>query len=355
MAVKVDQALHDAIISYQLDLRRLEAGTRVDVLRLLTQMQRELVSVIANSGKLTEYTKVQKQTLLRQVRTVITDYYSKAEGHLADVANELAVTQAQHMGVMLETTLAVAATGAALPTDTALSRLAGGSLIEGGPVADWWGRLATDTTFKVGNAIRQGIAQGETNSQIIARVTGTPGAVGAMDAARHNVAALVQTTTQTVANDARMAVFDSNQDIIEGLVWFSAMDGHVCPRCIALSGRKWRNTEDHEPIGHSVPFRNPPIHWNDRCVLLPVTKSFKDLGVDIPEVPDGQRASRYGPVGSRAVFGDFLSRRSTQQQDEQLGAGRAQLWRDGKITLNQLIDGKGRELTLAQLKAKYDK
>ena len=39
--------------------------------------------------------------------------------------------------------------------------------------------------------------------------------------------------------------------------------------------------------------------------------------------------------------------------DEQLGAGRAQLWREGKITLKDLLDGKGRELTLDELRDKY--
>jgi hypothetical protein len=37
-----------------------------------------------------------------------------------------------------------------------------------------------------------------------------------------------------------------------------------------------------------------------------------------------------------------------------LGKGRAQLWRDGKITLSQLLNAEGAPLTLAQLKAKYD-
>jgi hypothetical protein len=33
-----------------------------------------------------------------------------------------------------------------------------------------------------------------------------------------------------------------------------------------------------------------------------------------------------------------------------LGKGRAQLWRDGKLSLSQLLDGTGRELSLKELK-----
>jgi hypothetical protein len=41
------------------------------------------------------------------------------------------------------------------------------------------------------------------------------------------------------------------------------------------------------------------------------------------------------------------------QQDAQLGVGRAQLWRDGKITLQQLTDSSGNALTLEQLQSLY--
>lgn len=40
-------------------------------------------------------------------------------------------------------------------------------------------------------------------------------------------------------------------------------------------------------------------------------------------------------------------------QDEQLGAGRAALWRKGTITLEQLLSLDGNPLTLAQLEKRY--
>jgi hypothetical protein len=38
-----------------------------------------------------------------------------------------------------------------------------------------------------------------------------------------------------------------------------------------------------------------------------------------------------------------------------LGKGRAELWRDGKITLQQLLDQRGNPLTLQQLRQRYDR
>jgi SPP1 gp7 family putative phage head morphogenesis protein len=352
VALNVDQALQDALISYQLDLRRLEAGTRQRVLAIFDIMQRELTSAVA-SKQLTAFSAGRKKELLRQVDKIIKNYYQSAQRELDLDIEGLAEAQARHTARIIEGT-AVVNTAVALPTAAELARISREVLIEGGPMGDWWSRMASGTSFSVSNAIRQGIVQGENNAQVISRITGSSTTIGALTAPRHNVAAIVQTSMQTVANDSRMSVFEANTDIIKELKWFSAMDGHVCPKCIALSGRVWKNTEDHEPVGHVVPFRNPPIHWNDRCVLLPVTKTFRELGVDLPEVPEGMRASKYGPISSKTTFDEFLKRQPKAQQDEQLGAGRAQLWRDGKITLAQLIDGKGRELTLAELKRKYD-
>lgn len=160
---------------------------------------------------------------------------------------------------------------------------------------------------------------------------------------------------EATPNESRMKVLEANADVVGRLQWFSAMDGHVCPVCMALSGKEWTNNTDgtHEPVGHSVPFQNPPIHPSCRCVLLPITKTFREMGINIDEPKPGMRASSEGPISSKTTFDEYLKRRTTAQQDEQLGAGRAQMWRDGLITLSQLIDDSARELTLAELRAKY--
>jgi hypothetical protein len=58
-------------------------------------------------------------------------------------------------------------------------------------------------------------------------------------------------------------------------------------------------------------------------------------------------------VAADLSFSDFLKGKPTEFVDEMLGKGRAQLWRDGKITLSQLLDQRGNPLTLQQLRDKY--
>lgn len=90
---------------------------------------------------------------------------------------------------------------------------------------------------------------------------------------------------------------------------------------------------------------NSIITHNCRCVLAPQTM-FSGLG-------SGQRASDQGPVDRKTTFEDFLAKKSDTWQDDNLGKGRAAMWRDGKITLKDLTSGTGRPLTLEALRAKY--
>lgn len=350
----VDTALADELIASHLDVTRIAAGLQARVLDILDRLQRELVARLADpSRELTDFTKARLQALLREVTSVVDNYYQRAQGELDLTLNSISQTLSTHVADLLDAHVTATVGAATLPSETFMARLAANSLVMGGPAAEWWQRLSLDAAFKLNNAIRQGIVQGETNAQIIARVTGTRTSPGVMDIARTNAAAVVQTATMTVANDARLATFQKNADVVTALKWLATIDGHTCERCIARSDLTWSNDDAHTPIDHAIPFENPPIHFNDRCVLVPVTATFAELGIDLPEPKPGQRASSEGPVSSTTSFADWLSRRSVAQQDEQLGPGRAQLWRDGKITLQQLLNVDGNPLSVAQLQRKY--
>ena len=53
---------------------------------------------------------------------------------------------------------------------------------------------------------------------------------------------------------------------------------------------------------------------------------------------------------NKTTMDQFLKMHDKEWQDKMLGKGKAQLWRDGKITLSQLVDGSGRPLRLDELR-----
>lgn len=242
---------------------------------------------------------------------------------------------------------------AALPTEAALKALVNGSLIEGAPSAAWWSKQSDDLAFKFAAQVRQGIAGNETVQQIVRRVIGSPrlGTPGIMETSRRGATALVHTSIQQVSNDARLATFKANDDIIKGVQQLSTLDSHTTKICIAYSGASW-DLEGNPINGTTLPFNGgTPRHWNCRSVLTAITYTYKELGIDIPEAPPGTRASDLGQIPADTSFESFLGRHDAAYVDNLLGPGRAQLWRDGKITLQQLVGGDGRELTLKRLKA----
>lgn len=321
----------DDAVDLQLDLFRTAASVESEVLDILRTLERELLGQLAGNT-ITEWSRTRTNQQLRETRTLIQEYYARA----ADVSTEAMAGIANVTATATAATLLVTESQITRLSDDFLRTLAGDSIIQGAVQSDWWSRQTADTVFRFNGAVRQGIAAGETNQQIIRRV------IQFMDVSRANAAALVQTSTATVANDARMAMFEANADIIKRYRAVATLDTNTCPRCAPLDGLEWE--KDGTPIGHNFPMPRYPLHFNCRCLLI--AQVF-----DSP--PGGQRASADGPISARTTFTEWLERQPAEKVEEVLGKGRADLFRSGKITLAQLTNGAGRPLTLKELRAKY--
>lgn len=336
--------LFDSAVSLQLDLNRIDAQTRATVIEILRKMERELVAQLSD-GNLTDWKKSKINKLLSESRAVIDGYYSTIQSELFDLLDGVAgVTVKDATKAIGQVMVSVTPS---LPTQAVMAELASGAFVQGALTADWWSRQSMDSAWRFDAAIRQGIVAGEANGKIIARVR------EGMAVSRANAAALVQTAVQTVSNRARSAVSEANSDLIKSQMWLTALDSHVCPRCAARADLKW-DMQTKKPIGHGIPYELPPIHYNDRCILVDVTKTYREMGIDLDEPKEGTRASDEGQVAGDMTFDAFLKRKGVDYQNDVLGKGKAELWRDKKITLQQLIDGNGNPLTLKQLQAKYD-
>jgi hypothetical protein len=356
-----DELIADELIARQIDIFRFTASERAAVLRILKTLEDELVELLFYSGKaLSETTRADKAALLRQAQAVIAQYY----GQISDEVGANLAGLGEFEAKATAATLAAGFAGAVapkLPTQGFFANLVRDTLITGSPSADWWKRQAGDMTFRFGNEVRQGIAAAESNAQIIRRVRGAEGVPGLMDLARHNAAALVQTSVQTVAGAARMETFERNDEIIKGYRQLSTLDSHTTPVCVAYSGKEWDLKK--APLGgHGLPFVNlpngsttgTPRHWNCRSLITVIPKSFRELGLDVPDFQPSTRAASGGPVASSTTFEQFIDRKGKAFADDLLGPGRAELYRDGKISLTQLLDQHGRPLTLAELRARYE-
>lgn len=92
------------------------------------------------------------------------------------------------------------------------------------------------------------------------------------------------------------------------------------------------------------------ITHNCRSASVPVVKSWRELGLNVDQLPPGTRASMDGQVAADLTFRDWLKRQSAERQDDILGPTRGRLMRSGKLDFPEFYDAQGRWLTLDQLR-----
>ena len=219
------------------------------------------------------------------------------------------------------------------------------TVVEGAVVSEWWRAQQAVFTTRVVRSVREGLNQGLTTKDISQNLRRNvfPGS-------RAMINTLIQTSAIAVAMAARQKMFEENEDVISGKQQVSTLDGKTSEICISYSGMAWKL--DNTPIDSALPFNGgPPRHWNCRSSLIPVLRSFEELGLPKIDFPEGTRASIDGQVPADISFHDFLLGKTKTFQDGLLGPAKARLWRSGKITLRQLVDMRGNPLTVAELQA----
>lgn len=208
--------------------------------------------------------------------------------------------------------------------------------ILGEPLGKWFAGLAVTAKRNLTRQIGIGLAIGEPADLIIRRVRSS------LDVPRNHAATIVRTASNQVSTQAREVVYAENPDIIDSVMWVSTLDTRTSAICRSLDGKTF-------PIDSG---QRPPAHPNCRSVVTPVLKSYKDLARRGIKVDMGTRASMDGQVPASLSYGDWMKTQSIADQNDALGAGRAALWRAGKVSMSDMVGTDGRELSLAELSEK---
>jgi len=334
-----NDALADKQIERAIMLQRYGGKLGKDILLLLDdtarEIQRRLPSVTGTQSK----KRLEKE--LRDIQSVIKTAYGQAIESTALSLSELAKNESAWQ-IKTTNILIGADLFNAIPTAVQLEAIASNTMISGGIVGDWWGKQSNDTAFRFSNAVRLGMAQSETNYQISRRVADV------MKVSRRNAFALVKTSAQAVAMAAREKVWDANSKYIKGKMSLATLDSHTSAVCAACDRAQY--DLNNKPInGTSQNYLAIPRHFGCRSTWTVLTKSFAELDLPFQDFTPSARASMDGQVSADSTFNDFLDGKPKAWQNEFLGKGKAELYRAGKITLADLIDDSGREVTLKKL------
>jgi SPP1 gp7 family putative phage head morphogenesis protein len=204
--------------------------------------------------------------------------------------------------------------------------------------------------------IADGYVQNRTTDQIVRDLRGTPEMKyrdGALEGTRREIAAVVRTALSHTAQFAKDKFTEENSDLIGNLQWLSTLDNRTTPECQVRDGKLY--TIKHKPIDHEYPWGAGPgrLHWQCRSTYVPLTKSWKSLGVDIEEFDVGTRASLDGQVPGKIDYEDWLKKQTPARQKQVLGETRAKLFTEGGLTFEELRNARGEDLTLDVLRKRY--
>ena len=176
---------------------------------------------------------------------------------------------------------------------------------------------------------------------------------------------LTKSYVQSVNVQAIDDVAKANADIVKGWKWNSVCENRTCLACMSLDSR-----DEVYLIGAGPTM---PLHCRCRCFREIITKTFREMGVDVDEIEEAYRPytvrgkvdpitgaitpGKIGVGGGRVIetgrflgtYEDFLKGQSVAVQRQILGPSRLELWKSGKVKLMDFADKNGNVYLLTEL------
>ena len=276
------------------------------------------------------------------------------------------------------------------PSETMLGRVVSYSLSNGKTLNQWFQNIADSDFSRLQSFIQNGFSSGLTIQEMISGIIGTAEGNyldGIFNTTRNEAENIARTLCNGIANSAKEAFYQANDDVISGVEILSTLDGRTCPVCASLDRKRYKLGESHPSL---------PLHNRCRCVLLPVTpasdfadeqrpmanadfmaeakrnysakypdKNFDDLATStkkkyyykaMREYEERSGKPAYTQSDGAVSFRDYFNEHMTEQQRKDwLGPERYKLWKRGGISLDKFIPPyPQKRMTVEELK-KLDK
>lgn len=325
----------DLLLKRDLLLQRVSNGLSKEIASQYIKMIDEAINSL---GKV-DISLINMNKIIKEINSNIGLDYASVE----DNFNEIAITEASFIPKAINGIVAVDIMNKTLP-DSLVNKIVRNSYLSDGlTIKQGFEKLDTRLQETFQNQIRLGVLNGDTTQTIIKNLK--PYMTDFKD---NRIEALVKTAVSTVVNNTRMETYKENESIFKGYQHQSVLDSRTTFICAERDNKEW--DLELKPIGHKLPFKQTPLHYRCRSIILPLTKSYRELGLDIDEIPIGTRSSLNGYVPANTSFSQWFDKQSADFKENYLGKGRYQLYKDGKIDLSDLVNQRGQTLTLKELK-----
>lgn len=313
-----------AVARLRAALLRLDAQSTSALVRsygpIWQRLEAELKAILPEVGEkqlsFVDFSRLERvKALQRQVRREVTQWADVAEGRvteaqrasvgLAQDGTRRTVDAALPPGINTRVLARAGITWNTLPAEAfeVMVGLAG----DGSPLSRLLAPLGPEAQVGVMDALKEGIALGKGPIQtaaLVRRNFGLP---------LTRALTISRTETLRAYREASRMQYQANRAVVKGWRRLAVKDERTCMICITLDGQEY-DTDDPGDL-----------HPNCRCSFQPITVSYADLGLDVPEPPDEyERAA--------AWFGGL----DADTQQEMMGRARFESWRGG-VALRDMI------------------
>ena len=339
-----NEKLQIAAIDHSFDGIRYQNQVVYKVIALLNRTDKDLFVQLTTALQqlpVSQFTVERLDSLLASVRQINATAYQKIRHELQTELADLVAYEQGYQQQLFQNTLPVTFEVATVPVAQVVSS-AMARPFQGRLLSEWMAGLEAEKAAKIRDAIRIGYVEGQTIQEMVQRIKGTKARQyqdGILEITRRNAETIVRTAVSHTANHTRQKFAEANDDLVKGVKWLSTLDGKTSDVCISRDSKVY-------PVDSGP---RPPAHFNCRSTTTFVLKSFRELNIDLKELPEGSRSSMDGQVPASMTYNEWLKGKDAKFQDKVLGPTRGKLFREG-MPVDRFVNKAGDRLTLEKLR-----
>ena len=342
---EISKDLFDALIKQQINLSRYGNKQAADMVSLLNAADADIAAKLLKWGESQRYSPARLRAILAEIKAMVADVYGEA----ADTLRSEMVAFAEHAAEVAAATIATQ-----MPLDWkpfGMTQEQINAILSKAPIrigkdqsllfGELFKGLSAAKEQKIRGAVQLGMVEGEPIQTIVQRLVGTKAnrfADGVNNISRRDLYNVTHSTVQHVNNQAAAQTMLNNEEVVKGFLSIVTLDSKSCLFCVNAASKEYKLTDT-----------GPIWHIGCRCFRAPIVKTFKELGIDMPEFKQGTRASQGGQIAADTTYDQWLRTRPVSEQIEMLGPSRQKMFANG-MKVDRFTDNSGKTYTLDQLK-----
>lgn len=314
-----NEILLDAAVTRDIFLNRWSDTVVKKILRHIRDVQRDILAQLA-AGSTTEWNRNRLTLLLAQFEQIQIAARMRIEADLDAELSALVSAELESSKATISDAIEAGGIDARVSfvDPVTVKQIVMAKPFQGALLREWLDGYSDADKKRLRRAITIGMEEGETVSQIASRIK------KALGLSANDAEAIVRTAISHIQNRVRHEFFKTNDHLIKRYMWLSILDKRTSDICKRRSNKIYVVGRDPNPV--------PPAHIRCRSTIV--------------HLIEGQ------PIPDPKSYDEWLRNQPIEIIEDILGVTRAKLYKDGGLSIDDLITAKGRRYTLDELRAK---